>query len=168
MVEPHTSQTETQDGLRGYRLLVPIVAVIVVADQWTKAWAADRLPGNPIQLIDSWLSFQYAENTGAAFSLFPSGGPLIGVLASIAVVIVAYSVRNLTKRSEVVAVSLIAAGALGNLIDRIVRGEGTLDGYVVDFVRLWDIPNFNVADSAITVGAALLIGVSLFAKPESP
>lgn len=150
----------------GYALLVPIVSVIVILDQWTKAWAAERLPGSPIPLIDSWLSLQYAENTGAAFSLFPSGGPLIGVLASVAVVIVAVSVRNLSKRSEIVAVSLIAAGALGNLIDRIIRGDGTLDGYVVDFVRLWDIPNFNVADSAITIGAALLIGLSLFAKPE--
>lgn len=148
--------------------MASIVAVIVVIDQWTKAWAADRLPGDPITLIESFLSLQYAENTGAAFSLFPSGGPIIGLLASVAVVIVVASVRNLTTRGEVVAVSLIGAGALGNLVDRVIRGDGTLDGFVVDFVRLWEIPNFNVADSAITVGAVLLVGLSLFARPGPP
>ncbi len=61
------------------------------------------------------------------------------------------------RRREVAALALVLGGALGNLIDRIFRGDGLLDGGVVDFIDLSFFPAFNVADSAITIGAGLAL-----------
>jgi signal peptidase II len=65
-----------------------------------------------------------------------------------------------------VALSLVLGGATGNLLDRVVRSPGFLHGAVVDFVHVGDFPTFNVADSAITIGAVLLVIRALF--PGSP
>ncbi len=151
-----------------YGLMLAIIAVVVGVDQWTKSWADRTLPGDPITIVDGVLGLEYAQNTGAAFSMFQGGGQIIGLLAVGAVVLIVWSIRNLGSRAEVIAVSLIAAGAIGNLVDRIINGDGFLDGYVIDFVRLWEIPNFNVADSALTIGAILLVGLSLFRRPAGP
>ncbi len=162
------AEHETVEEVRGrYLLVLGLVAAVVTLDQVTKSWAAETLPGEPITLIEGFLSLQYAENTGAAFSLFQGGGQIIGILAVAAVMLIVFSIRNLGRRAEVIAVSLIAGGAIGNLVDRIINGDGFLDGYVVDFVRLWEIPNFNVADSALTVGATLLVALALFARPAN-
>jgi len=166
-VEDDNADKNDEAGFGRYLLMLVLVAVVVAVDQWTKSWAAETLPAEPITLIEGLLSLQYAENTGAAFSLFQGGGQLIGVLAVAAVVLIVFSIRNLGRRAEVIAVSLIAAGAIGNLVDRIINGDGFLDGFVVDFVRLWEIPNFNVADSALTVGATLLVALALFSRPVS-
>lgn len=151
-----------------YGLMLAIIAVVVGVDQWTKSWADRTLPGDPITIVDGVLGLEYAQNTGAAFSMFQGGGQIIGLLAVGAVVLIVWSIRNLGSRAEVIAVSLIAAGAIGNLVDRIINGDGFLDGYVIDFVRLWEIPNFNVADSVLTIGAILLVGLSLFRRPAGP
>lgn len=135
--------------------------LVVLADRLTKVWAESRLTESPITVIDGLLSFEFAENTGAAFGMFRGAGTWLGVAAMVAVVIVAVALRQVTDRREVVALGLVAGGAVGNLVDRIVRGAGLLDGSVVDWIRFPNFPNFNVADSAITIGAALLILVSL-------
>jgi signal peptidase II len=58
---------------------------------------------------------------------------------------------------EVCAFGLIVGGALGNLLDRITRGDGFLDGHVIDWINLWWIPTFNVADMSITIAVVLLL-----------
>lgn len=158
--------TPSRNVGRAHRIFVIIVAAVVGLDQVTKVWAARRLPGDPIRLLGSWLELEYAENTGAAFSMLQGRGAFLGVAAVAAVMIIAAAVTRLDRTSEVVAVSLIAGGAIGNLLDRMTRGEGFLDGFVVDFVRLWWIPNFNVADSAITIGAATMVALALFVPQE--
>ena len=65
--------------------------------------------------------------------------------------------RRARDRLTVVALSLVLGGALGNLTDRIIRSPGFLRGEVVDFVHVGSFPSFNVADSAITIGAILLV-----------
>ncbi len=139
-----------------YRLVLALAALVVAADQLTKRWAESALPGNPIELIPGWLSFEYAENPGSAFGLFRNAGPIIAVVGVGIVGIVLGMVRSAEARGELIALGIVLGGAVGNLLDRFTRGEGLLDGRVIDFIRLWGIPNFNIADAAINIGIAVM------------
>jgi signal peptidase II len=135
---------------------------VLVADQVTKAWATARLkPVGMIEVLPDFFRFSYALNRGVAFSLFADVEFNIKwVLAAIsglaAVLVMHYLVRTpATMRRMCWSLSLLLAGILGNLIDRIRLGE------VVDFIELhwrdqYTWPTFNIADSAICIGAALL------------
>jgi signal peptidase II len=103
------------------------------------------------------LTLRLVENPGAAFGFFQNAGPFLGLAAVVAVGLVASALTRPRPPHEVVAFGLIMGGALGNLVDRIVRGAGFLDGKVIDWVELRPIPTFNLADSAITVAVAILI-----------
>ncbi len=144
-----------------YRLVLALAALIVAADQLSKRWAEASLPGNPIELLPGWLSFEYAENPGSAFGLFRDAGPIIAVIGVGIVGVVLGMVRSAEAKGELIALGIVLGGAIGNLVDRFTRGDGLLDGHVVDFIRLWAIPNFNVADAAINVGIALLFVLAL-------
>ncbi|MGQ0850121.1 MAG: signal peptidase II [Actinomycetota bacterium] len=137
-----------------------LVALAVVGlDFVTKRWAGSRLLPGPLEVIPGWLTLRYTENPGAAFSLFRNAGPFLGVAAVIAVGLVGAALARPRPRHEVLAFGLIIGGAIGNLIDRILRGDGFLDGKVIDWVQVPVIPTFNIADSAITVAVVtLLIG----------
>lgn len=141
-----------------------IAAIILVLDHLTKWWALDVLrPRGPLDIIPGYLSLSYVQNTGVAFGLFDGIESLWKpyILAALAVVamgvIVLYGRHTPAHRKLLhLALAATSGGILGNFIDRIVRG------YVVDFieVHIQDIfywPNFNVADSAISVGIALLV-----------
>lgn len=136
-------------------------ALVVVLDQLTKRWAQGTLPGDPIVVVDGFLVFAYAENPGSAFGLFQDAGQIIGVLSIGIAGFVLWMMANSERRLDAIALGLVLGGALGNLADRLTRGDGFLDGRVVDFVGLWIIPNFNVADAAINVGVAMLIVIAL-------
>ncbi len=136
-------------------------ALVVVLDQLTKRWAQGTLPGDPIVVVDGFLVFAYAENPGSAFGLFQDAGQIIGVLSIGIAGFVLWMMANSERRLDAIALGLVLGGALGNLADRLTRGDGFLDGRVVDFVGLWVIPNFNVADAAINVGVAMLIVIAL-------
>jgi signal peptidase II len=146
-------------GRLPYALLV--VAVLTV-DRWTKLLIQKRFELNgSISVIDGLFNITYVRNTGVAFGIFSSiSSPAKTVLLSVftacaAVVVVTYSVRSPARnRLLQIALSLILGGALGNLYDRLVYS------YVVDFIELYagsyHWPSFNVADSAISIGVALL------------
>jgi signal peptidase II len=87
---------------------------------------------------------------------------LIGVIAFAVVLFLIYLVARTSRRIDVLALGLILGGALGNLTDRVFRGEGVLDGAVVDWIDWWFIPTFNVADAALNVGVAALLIAALF------
>jgi signal peptidase II len=95
-----------------------------------------------------------------AFSRGQDWGPLIGVVALVIVVVLLLSVKRTASRLSEVTVGLIIGGAIGNIIDRLVRDPGWLRGGVVDFIDFQWFPIFNVADMAITIGGALLIVTS--------
>ncbi len=134
-----------------------IAAGVVGLDLVTKRWAATTFAGGPRTLIPGLLSFRFVENPGAAFGVFEGAGSLLGVAAVVAVGFVSASLSRPRPSHEVVAFGLIIGGALGNLIDRISRGAGFLDGQVIDWIDLRPIPTFNVADSAITMAVVVLI-----------
>jgi len=139
-----------------------IALTVVLADQLTKYWARTSLIGAPRTVIPNLLSWEYAENTGAAFGFLRGSGAgvVLGLAAVGAVGVVAYAVSQATRTIEVVGLALVGGGAAGNLVDRITNSDEFLAGYVVDWIRLPNFPNFNIADSAITVGAALLIWIA--------
>jgi signal peptidase II len=153
---------------RGVHIFLALLVILV--DRWTKHLVAARIGlYSHVQIIPGFLQITHTENTGAAFSLFADSPAhwktslLIG-FSAIAVVIVAVLLWKQNRPLGItgVALSLILGGAAGNLWDRVVSGR------VVDFLlvyhKSYQWPVFNLADSAIVVGAALLVIDILFAK----
>jgi len=134
--------------------------LVIVLDQLSKAWITDHFAFGESLPVIGVFDLVLAHNTGAAFSfLHDAGGMqrwLFSIIAIIASVWIIWLLRrHSTQTLFALALSLILGGALGNLIDRIAFG------YVVDFLHFhWNehyFPAFNVADSAISCGAFLLI-----------
>ncbi|MGH1471409.1 MAG: signal peptidase II [Cellvibrionaceae bacterium] len=147
-----------------------IAVFVIVIDQITKAWAESVLSDGSLIVVTSFFKFQLAYNTGAAFSfLGDAGGWQRWFFAVIALVVsmgIAIWIKKLATANkvdrfwELLALSLILGGAIGNLYDRVLLG------HVIDFI-VWHYkdyywPTFNIADSAICGGAALLIFDMLF------
>ena len=130
--------------------------VVFVLDRLSKIWVANQLgDGHTIDVIPGVLTLRYTTNSGGAFILGQQA-PWLFATATIIVsgIIVATAFRH---RSVLPALGLglVLGGALGNLADRVIRGPG-LSGRVIDFIDLHVWPIFNLADSAIVIGAVLL------------
>lgn len=153
----------------GWLLLVFTLA-LVGCDHATKAVARTALGHRgPVALVPGVLDLHYAENRDVAFSLLrtlpiPGKGAILLALSlvGLTVVAVAWWRRRRGGMLEQVAYALVAAGALGNALDRLRRG------FVVDFIEIHRWPIFNVADMAIVVGALLLAFVSLRRRRPDP
>jgi signal peptidase II len=151
-----------------------LAGAVVALDQITKILALGRLPlGVPLPVVDGLISLTLVLNPGLAFGLLGSIPPawrwVVAALSLVALVVLArVALRVLPTGGWVgrLAIGLIFGGAVGNLIDRARFGA------VVDFVdvhwRGWHWPAFNVADSAITVGVALLALRLMSERPASP
>ena len=136
-------------------------------DRLTKLWAEATLPGAPIEAIPGVLTLRFTENSGGAFSIGRSAPWFfVGITAIVVIVIVATSFRH-TNRLVAVSIGLILGGALGNLTDRAFRAPG-FRGRVVDFIDLQVWPVFNLADTAIVVGAILLAVIGFRERDEAP
>ncbi len=142
-----------------------ILALAVLLDQLTKYLASTFInPYEPIEVLP-FLSLVNVKNVGAAFGLFSSlGNVFFIVLTLVAIAIILF--LAIKEKDGFVGLTLILSGAAGNLIDRLVFG------HVRDFIDLhagsYHWPAFNVADSALTVGIAVLIAGSLFHKKQKP
>lgn len=142
-------------------MLLVTALLVYAADRAAKIWAESSLLGRPpIRLIPGVLHLRYTTNTGGAFGLGDES-PLLFAVASILVsVLIVAAAFRIESRGTAVALGLVLGGALGNLTDRAVRGDG-LGGPVVDFIDLQVWPVFNLADSAIVIGAVLLVLVGV-------
>jgi signal peptidase II len=150
--------------VRAYRLLpvtLGVAALVVLFDQLAKHWAVNALSdGEPIHVV--WtLQWNLSFNSGMAFSTGRGVGPLIGLLAIGVVVAIVVATRRNPSRLVAVAAGLVLGGAVGNLADRLFRGDGWLNGSVVDFIDFQWFPIFNIADMGVNIGAALFIIWSL-------
>lgn len=144
------------------RILIPTLVVILIADILTKRWALDALGGGErIELFGGLVPLTLAFNKGAAFSISLGGASrwVFLALSLVALWVLAslYRAAQPGDRLRLWAVSLVMAGALGNLVDRVRWNRG-----VVDFIGPIDLgfmlwPVFNVADMAITCGGVLLV-----------
>lgn len=146
-------------------LVAAIVVGVVVLDQVTKIWALDRLADGPIVVVGDDIGFRLSRNSGGAFSIFQGFTPLLALLAIGLTVALARAVSRTRDPLMLVALALVLGGALGNLVDRLVRQPGFLRGEVVDWIGVDRFPTFNLADSAITVGAVLLL-VAVLRMPD--
>jgi signal peptidase II len=140
---------------RGARILFGTAAGVLVLDRGTKVWAERALADHPIEVIPGVFTLRFTSNSGGAFSLGQSAPWFFAaatIVVSALIVVTAFRARGVIAS---VALGLILGGALGNLADRAIRGPG-LRGHVVDFIDLHVWPVFNVADSAVVIGALLL------------
>jgi signal peptidase II len=157
-----------------YRSLCLIVGLSIVLDLWTKALIRAHFRyGEVKELLDPVFALTYVRNRGAAFSFMNNAPPAIRdpffvavpCIALVGIFLYFRKLRN-DQKCYLVALSLIAGGALGNLIDRLRFG------FVTDFLDLhwkevYHWPRFNVADSCIVVGVALIFLHSLFQSSEN-
>ena len=140
--------------------LFGIVVVIVGLDQWTKWLVREHIPfatqwlPNGLEWLMPYARLVYWHNSGAAFGMFQGGSMVFTVLAFIVIGAILYYYPQIEAEGWMfrLALSLQLSGALGNLISRL-----TFDGKVTDFISVGTFPVFNIADSAITVGTALLV-----------
>lgn len=138
--------------------MVAAVAILVALDQLTKAWALAALDDGPIGIIGDVVELRLSYNSGIAFGAFQGYTPLLAAAAIVVTIFLVRAVRRTTDAPTIVGLVLVLGGAIGNLVDRAARADdGFLSGHVVDFVSVGWWPVFNVADSAITVGALLLV-----------
>jgi signal peptidase II len=160
-VNPESAPSAAPVTSRKTAWLYAVALAAYALDRVTKVLAEVHLADRrPIELIPGILQLNFTENPGGAFSLFTDAQWLFfGATVVISAVIVVASFR-VTETLPSVGLGLVLGGALGNLTDRLVRGEGLFDGTVVDFIDLHVWPVFNLADSAIVVGAGLMIMAS--------
>ncbi|MCZ2812941.1 MULTISPECIES: signal peptidase II [unclassified Modestobacter] len=143
------------------RLLLALAAAVLALDLATKlvvvATLSDR---EPLRLLGGALYLTEARNTGAAFSFAEGATVVFSLIALAVVVVIVRSARRMYSTAWAVTLGLVLGGALGNLIDRVFRDPGFLQGGVVDFISVFDpygqvFPIFNIADSAIVCGGVL-------------
>lgn len=148
--------------------------VLILVDQATKAWVRRAIPlHESVPVIDGVLNWVHVRNSGAAFGFlnavdFPYKSLVVSAIAIVALVAIAAYARQLGAETALArgALALVLSGAVGNLIDRVTAG------FVVDFVdvywREYHFWAFNVADSAITVGAILMVVDLITARSHVP
>ena len=143
-----------------------IAALVVGIDQLSKHWAVSQLnDGHTVHVL--WtLRFNLSFNGGMAFGRGQGFGPIIGVVATIVVVGLLLSLRQSGSKISVVAIGLIVGGAMGNIVDRLFRGDAWLHGKVIDFIDFQWFPIFNVADICVNVGGGLLVLSYLLFQPK--
>lgn len=132
-----------------------IIASVILLDQMIKRvmvdWIGPSADQHRVELLGSWVAFEYLENRGAAFGLFSQGTTLLAII-SVIIVLVAFGAMVHYARNEfwlALGIALIIGGAIGNAIDRFARA------YVVDYIAIGRFWKFNLADSAVTVGVVI-------------
>ncbi len=144
--------------------LVAGAFAVAAVDQAAKLLVVRQMsPGQSIRLLGPVLSLTYTRNTGGAFSLVSGSAGLLALvsLVVVAALVVVSFLAPIRGRRIMAGVALTLGGALGNLLDRLLRG------WVVDFIDFHIWPVFNVADIAITAGV-ILVGWQLLSPPGHP
>ena len=146
-----------------------LTAVLILAlDVITKVVVVDRLAHrNPITLIPSVLDLELTRNGGAAFSVGTKATVLFTGVATVVAIIIARTAPRLVSAGWGAVLGLLLGGAVGNLIDRFARAPGPGRGEVIDWIHLHHWPVFNVADSAIVVGAVIAVLLSVRGIPAT-
>ncbi len=142
-----------------YLILILIAGALIAFDQWSKAWVRANVPlaGDWLPKWLAWLEpyarVRYWYNSGAAFGFFQNGNTIFSILAVIVDGFILYYLPKTDRRDWWLrlAMGMQFAGATGNLIDRIIFQ------HVTDFISVGNFAVFNVADSSISVGVAILI-----------
>jgi signal peptidase II len=158
-------EDQARTAPRRVGLLLSVAALVLVSDVVTKILAVAHLdpaePANSPRLLGGLIYLSLVRNAGAAFGMATG---MTAILAVGAIVVAGAIIRlapRLRSRPWAVGLGLVLGGALGNLMDRLFRSPGFLRGQVIDFISVFGpggkhFPVFNLADSALTVGAITL------------
>ena len=160
---PSTKSTETPTrrdrppaSMRNVGLILAIMAAVAAADQLLKQWVLDNLElGTGYPVIGDWFRFYLIFNPGAAFGMGENSTWLfttIQLVFSLGVLVASPFIRD---RGVAVGLAMIGGGALGNLIDRLLREPGFWFGHVVDYISVGNFAIFNLADASISVGVVV-------------
>jgi signal peptidase II len=153
---------------RRWFLVFGIAAGVLALDQFTKWLVVENLRDSPpVELIGDTVRLVYATNPGGAFSLLTNAPLFFAIMAIVVMGAIVYYARHAHSVTILGVLGLLLGGALGNFTDRLLRGDRLLHGEVVDFVDVGPWPVFNVADSAITIGA-ITLALLLSRAPEEP
>ncbi|WP_433521899.1 signal peptidase II [Nocardia pseudovaccinii] len=145
------------------RTLLIIAAVLLGLDLLTKTIVvAELTPGDPVPIIGDFARLSLVRNPGAAFSMATGMTWLLTLVAAAVVIGVIRIGRTLRSLWWAIGLGMVLGGALGNLVDRLFRAPGPLQGHVVDFIAVGWWPVFNLADSSIVCGAILLVVLTVF------
>lgn len=157
MIDQRQHHPTSRNAVKYWFFLFTIVAAAIVVDQVSKAYVVAHLALHeswmPLDFVEPVFRFTHVHNTGAAFGMFPGGGMVFLVIALVVTAVILYYYRQIEGPAWLIrlALGLQLGGAISNnLIDRVRLG------YVVDFFNVVYWPVFNVADSCIVVGVALL------------
>lgn len=148
-------------------LIGAIVAVVFVLDQVTKLIAVAHLEAQPpVRILGGVVYLSFTRNPGAAFGLGSEFTIIFPFVYLVVIGVIAYFAPKIRSVGWAIALALVMAGALGNLMDRIFRSPAPLRGAVVDFISVFapygeKFAIFNVADSAISVGGVLALLLAL-------
>ncbi len=143
-------------------LIFSLISIaLIAADQLTKLWVVNNdtlINGGRIEIIENLFQLRYAFNSGAAFSFLANvdwGISILTIISILASILFTVMLARFSKWPAVfpLSISLILAGSVGNLIDR-VRLDGVID-FLDFYYQDWHFPTFNIADACITVGAAI-------------
>jgi signal peptidase II len=151
------SEVALKRYLQDYALLFIVAGLVVALDQWTKSLVMTAIPYGEFWSPWPWLApyarFVHWNNTGAAFGLLQGFNIPFAILAVLVSIAIIYYFPRVSRADWWLRLALILqmGGALGNLVDRIVRGQ------VTDFISVGNFAVFNVADSSISVGVAILL-----------
>ena len=152
------------NGGKHFMIWALIIISGFILDRLSKLWVLDSLVGNPITVVKDFFYLRHLENEGAAFSILQGKTLLLTVLTSIVALVLVYVLVKNKDKFLRTTISIILAGALGNLYDRIFRGS------VVDFLEFhfgsYVFPTFNVADTLVVIGTILLAIYILFIYKE--
>lgn len=164
-----TPPEDTRPPRRAW-LFAVVAPVILVADLITKIIAVANLDGEPpVPVLGGLVHLQIVRNPGAAFGMATGMTWLLTLVAVGVVIAIIWIMPKLRSVGWAVGLAMVLAGALGNLIDRFFREPGPLRGHVVDFVSVIKpngefFPVFNVADSSIVCGGALIVLMALLGR----
>ncbi|CAL9368702.1 Lipoprotein signal peptidase [Actinosynnema sp. ALI-1.44] len=151
-------------------LLAAIAPVVFALDLVTKVIAVQQLEGQPpVELFGGLVYLSFLRNSGAAFGMAEGYTVILALIACCVVGFILWIARKLRSVGWAIGLGLVLGGAVGNLADRIFRGPGPLRGHVVDFVSVVEpygafFPVFNVADSAICVGGAVIVLMAILQR----
>lgn len=154
---------------RFYIIEAAVFAAVILLDQITKAIAKNALEGGRrVSIIGDFLELLYVENTGASFGWLAGKNGLFFAVTVFGIIFFCVMFYLMRKKHTLLrlSVSLMASGAIGNALDRAVRGTGFFNGAVRDFISLKNFAVFNVADMALSVGVALFAVMFIFFDKE--
>jgi signal peptidase II len=143
-------------------LVLFVAAIVIAADVVSKLLVVAKLSDRaPIRLLGGVVKLEETRNPGAAFSIGTGTTIVFAVVAIAVIVVILRTARRLASLPWAIVLGLLLGGATGNLIDRLARSPGAFRGWVVDWISVPHFAVFNLADSAITIGAVLAVLLAL-------